>query len=60
VGDQTIAEYNGNNLFNQYTIGAGEIVTAEINNEGGKFYYNDALGSTTALSNNSSLTSKTE
>ncbi|MBC8029832.1 MAG: Ig-like domain-containing protein [Pyrinomonadaceae bacterium] len=54
AGDDVVNEYavNGNvdRLINRYDLGAGEVVRGEFENEGSRFYFSDALGSTTALS----------
>jgi len=60
AGSSVVAEYNGNSLFNSYTLGANEIVKAELGNEGERYYYSDALGSTTSLASGSTLTARTE
>lgn len=60
VGSKVVAEYNGNSLFNSYTLGANEVVKAELSNEGERLYYSDALGSTTSLASGSTLTARTE
>lgn len=56
AGDKVVNEYalNTNNnlerLENRYDVGAGEVVRGEFQNEGSRFYFTDALGSTTGLS----------
>jgi RHS repeat-associated protein len=45
-----IGEYgNSNQLVNRYDYGAGELVRAELNGEGERFYSSDGLGSITTL-----------
>jgi RHS repeat-associated protein len=54
AGDDVVNEYaldgDAARLVSRYDRGAGEVVRAEFENEGGRFYFSDAIGSTTALS----------
>lgn len=55
AGDKIVAEYRGASGYEtnlaKYQFGAGETVRGEFfnQNEGAKYYFSDALGSTTAL-----------
>lgn len=53
AGENIVAEYRGATNFEQnfakYQNGAGEVVRADFAAEGSKYYFNDILGSTTAL-----------
>ena len=65
AGDKVVAEYTGITDYEitkaKYSLGANEIVKANFtqNNEGEKYYFSDALGSTTALASaNATATQK--
>ena len=54
AGDEVIDEFDSSSgllpLQNRYEIGAGEVVKGELRNEPTNYYFSDALGSTTNLS----------
>lgn len=58
AGDKIISEYRGNSGYEtnlaKYQIGADETIRGEFfnQNEGARYYFSDALGSTTALAGN--------
>lgn len=61
AGYNVINELKNNNLAASYTIGAGEIVRGDFETEGGKYYYTDAQGSVTSLSDTAgTLTNRSE
>jgi RHS repeat-associated protein len=49
VNEYKVATGNVDRLVNRYDLGADEIIRGEFANEGTRFYFSDALGSTTAL-----------
>lgn len=50
AGESVVNEFNeANQLLSRYDIGAGETLRAELGTEGERFYFSDALGSTTSL-----------
>ena len=54
AGDEVVDEFDSSSgllpLANRYELGAGEVVKGELRNEPTNYYFSDALGSTTNLS----------
>jgi hypothetical protein len=47
---QVVNEYGANNqLTNRYDIGQGEVIRAQLGDEGDRYYFSDGQGSITSL-----------